>query len=309
MLQKLCDTLHHCFIMTQYSQREWFTNLPWCDILWNKAQSKDPRHIWSTDILCLFSEQEKNTDCSVVGWMFSQAGAGYGNSQVLYSLIFCLETPKKSSGPTILAQVQHTLIRSISCELVSNFISCTPACSGTLYSPKVCQVEILFNAFLHFRTKRYIVLAAWINFRATCLSQQILTYFSGLSWVSVSWTHANIAYTLAWKTVQCFPREMLSLLPTDCPYTPTPVTSTVLDPSINQNSPLTTGEVSGPLVHSSVVNIVTLYLGSSLKTCSLQVNQESKINRRYLTDPEWLNLTPKNCGSKKPRRFLLIFNA
>ena len=200
-------------------------------------------------------------------WMdFSQASAGYCDSQVLYSLIFCLETPKKSSGPTILAQVQHTLIRSISCELVSNFISCTPACSGTLYSPKVCQVEILFNAFLHFRTKGDIVLAAWINFRDTCLSQQIVTYFSGLSWVSVSWTHANIAYTSAWKTVQCFPREMLSLLPTDCPYTPTLVPSTVLDPSINQNSPLTTGEVSGPLVHSSVVNIVALYLGSSLKT-------------------------------------------
>ena len=116
----------------------------------------------------------------------------------LSGLIFCLETPKKSSGPTILAQVQHNLIKSISCELVSNFISCTPACSGTLYSPKVCQVEILFNAFLHFRTKGDIVLAAWINFRATCLSQQILTYFSGLSWVSVSWTHANIVYTSAW---------------------------------------------------------------------------------------------------------------
>jgi hypothetical protein len=32
----------------------------------------------------------------------------------------------------------------------------------------------------------------------------------------------------------------------------------ILDPSVNQTSPLTTGGVPGPLVHSSLVTIVTL---------------------------------------------------
>jgi len=44
----------------------------------------------------------------------------------------------------------------------------------------------------------------------------------------------------------------------------TPVPSVVLDPSVNQMSPLTTGGVLGPLIYSSLVNIVTLYLGSRL---------------------------------------------
>jgi len=33
---------------TQYSQRGCFTNLLWCDILWNKAPCTGPCHIWHT---------------------------------------------------------------------------------------------------------------------------------------------------------------------------------------------------------------------------------------------------------------------
>jgi hypothetical protein len=41
---------------------------------------------------------------------------------------------------------------------------------------------------------------------------------------------ANIS---AWKTVVYLPREKLSLLPTDCPKSPAPVSFLTLDPSVS----------------------------------------------------------------------------
>jgi len=61
-----------------------------------------------------------------------------------------------------------------------------------------------------------------------------------------------------------FYREILRHLPKDFPQTPALVPSVVLDPSGNQMSPLTKG-VTDPLVHPSLVGIVTLYLHSRLK--------------------------------------------
>ena len=127
----------------------------------------------------------------------------------IFLLMFCLESPKKGSVPTNLWREP-----SLASLLAISFPH-IPACPGTQYSPIVCRVEISFNAFWHCRTNGD-VLAAWSAVRAAWLSEQTITYFSGLSLVSVSWTQANIAYTSAWKTVACFPREMLSLLPTDC---------------------------------------------------------------------------------------------
>jgi len=72
---------------------------------------------------------------------------------------------------------------------------------------------------------------------------------------------SRMAYISAWKTVAYLPREKLSLLPTDCPSTPVPVPSSILDPSVDQTSPLTTGGVPVPLDQSSLVSIVTLYWG------------------------------------------------
>ena len=80
-------------------------------------------------------------------------------------------------------------------------------------------------------------------------------YFSGLLWNWMSWTHPKIAYISAWKTEPFSHR-----LPIDS----APVPYFILDPSVNQTSPLTTGGVPVPLVQSSLVNIVTLYLGSKL---------------------------------------------
>ena len=44
-------------------------------------------------------------------------------------------------------------------------------------------------------------------------------------------------------------------------------------------------------------------------TYSPQVNRESRITCRYLTNPERLSVTPKKCGSKKLRSFLFFVNA
>ena len=59
------------------------------------------------------------------------------------------------------------------------------------------------------------------------------------------------------------PRQKLSLLPTDCPYIHVPVPSFILDPSVNQTSPLTKERVPVSLVQSSLPR-VNLYLGSKL---------------------------------------------
>ena len=126
-----------------------------------------------------------------------------------YLLIFCLETPKKGSGPTnCWSEPSLASLSPIS-------FPCTPAGPGTQYNPKVCRVEISFSAVWHCHTKGD-VLTAWSNFRPAWLSEQMLTNLSDLSWVSISLTQANITYTSAWKTVACFRREMLSLLSADC---------------------------------------------------------------------------------------------
>jgi len=58
---------------------------------------------------------------------------------------------------------------------------------------------------------------------------------------------------------------MLSLLPKDCPHRHQPwILPIVLDTSVYQTCPLTAGRVLGPLVHNSLVNIITLYLSSRL---------------------------------------------
>ena len=89
-------------------------------------------------------------------------------------LIFCLETPRDGSGPI------HFWTELPLASLSEISFPRTSACPGTQYSPTVCQVEISFSAFWHWCTNGDI-LAAWSAFIATWLSQQILTYFSGLS--------------------------------------------------------------------------------------------------------------------------------
>jgi len=99
--------------------------------------------------LCVLQGTHHNTRCCFLIQHF------------IFLLIVCLETPKKGSGPTnIWAKLSHGSLLAIS-------FPHTPACPGTQYSPTVCQVEILFNAFWHCRTKGDIVLAAWSVFRAT----------------------------------------------------------------------------------------------------------------------------------------------
>jgi hypothetical protein len=97
----------------------------------------------------------------------------------VFVLMFCLETPKTGSGPTN-RWAEPPLASSSAISFPLN-----PACPGTQNSPTACRAEISFNACWHCRTKGN-VLTAWSAFKAAWLSEQILTYFSGRSWVLTS---------------------------------------------------------------------------------------------------------------------------
>jgi len=95
--------------------------------------------------------------------------------------IFCPETCKDGSGPT------NFWIELSLASLSAISFPHTPACPWTQYSLTVCWVEISLNSFWHYHTNGDVVLAAWRAFRATWLLEQILTYFSCLTfnWISL----------------------------------------------------------------------------------------------------------------------------
>jgi hypothetical protein len=83
-------------------------------------------------------------------------------------------------------RVQKTDDSTPSWELVGISFPCNPKCPGTQNSPIVCRVEMSLIAHWHCCTNGDVVLAAWRAFRAARLSEQIITYFSGLTsiWMS-----------------------------------------------------------------------------------------------------------------------------
>jgi len=88
LLQNVCGTLDHCFIMTHYSQRGWYiTNLLLCDNPQNKEQRTAPLHIWHTYKLYAFFGHEKNTHGSGGLLKISLASVGYGDSRVVKHLL------------------------------------------------------------------------------------------------------------------------------------------------------------------------------------------------------------------------------
>jgi len=98
------------------------------------------------------------------------------NRRLILLRISCLETPKAGSGPTNF-RAEPSLASSSAISL-----PLTPACPGTQYSPTACRVDISFNVFWHCWTNGGVVLTYWRAFKAAWLSNQILTYFSGLLW-------------------------------------------------------------------------------------------------------------------------------
>ena len=83
--------------------------------------------------LCVLQVPRHNTKC----WFSIQC--------FIFFLMFCLETPKKASGPANLwTEPSLASLSAIS-------FPRTPACPGTQYSPTVCLVEMSFSAFWHCR--------------------------------------------------------------------------------------------------------------------------------------------------------------
>ena len=62
----------------------------------------------------------------------------------IFLLMFCLETPKKGSGPTNLSTEP-----SLSSWSAISIARTPAACPGTQYGPTACRVDISFNAFWH----------------------------------------------------------------------------------------------------------------------------------------------------------------
>jgi len=98
------------------------------------------------------------------------------------SSLFCmshLETPRVGLGPRNL-RAEPPLASSLTVLLPR-----TPACPGTQYSPTAYWVDMSFYAFWHWWTKGDVLMALRA-FKATWLLEQILTYFSNLSWDWIS---------------------------------------------------------------------------------------------------------------------------
>ena len=90
----------------------------------------------------------------------------FSTQHLILFLIFYIETPKDSSGPTNFWR--EPPLPSL---LVISF-PCTLAFPGTQYIPTVCRVERSFNVSWHCHTNGDVVLAAWSAFRAAWLSEQ-----------------------------------------------------------------------------------------------------------------------------------------
>jgi hypothetical protein len=92
--------------------------------------------------LCVLQGPRRNSRCC------------FSIQRFIFLLIFCLETPKKDSGP----KNRWTELSLARLSAIS--FPRTPACPRIQYSPSACRVEIKFNAFWHCRTKGDVVLAA-----------------------------------------------------------------------------------------------------------------------------------------------------
>jgi len=171
--------------------------------------AKSGPEINSWAYLCVLQGPRHITKC----WLSIQ--------HLIFLLMFCVETPKKGSGPT------NFWTELFLCELFGDFISSHLGMTRDPVQPHSVPGRDVIQCLLALSYQGRLVLAGWSAFRATWLSEQILTYFSGLSWVSVLRTQANIAHTSAWKTVACFPERCWTFYLQIAHRPPAPVPSTV----------------------------------------------------------------------------------
>ena len=97
----------------------------------------------------------------------------------------------------------NKLVKStLSCQPVRNFSSLYPRAFRDpvqFYTIPGGSVVECLRALLY---QWGCFLATWRAIRATGLSQQILTHFSDLAFLWISWTQIKIAYISGWKTIE-----------------------------------------------------------------------------------------------------------
>ena len=96
------------------------------------------------------------------------------------------------------------LNRTVRCEPVSSFVSSYPSMSRYPENSHCVSGKVIIQRLLALSYQWRHVLATWRTLRVAWLSEQILKYFSGLTFIWISQTQAKITYTLAWESAACF---------------------------------------------------------------------------------------------------------
>jgi len=143
---------------------------------------------------------------------------------------------------------------TVSCELVAISFPHTPECPWTQNSPYYATWKC--HSVLFALSHQWGCFGSLKGFQSHLTVRANTNIFLSPSICLNFLSTGQDSIYLDLKTVAYFPREVLSLHPQD-----SSPGSCILDPSVYQTSPLTAGGVPGPLVHSSLVSKVTLYLG------------------------------------------------
>ena len=147
--------MHKCLLKVLCPVSRPITTLVWVLVKDNSQApvARSGPKINSRACLCMLQGRCQNTRCC------------FPIQRCNFLLIFCLETPKKGSGPTnCWAEPLHASLSTISFPV-------TPACPGTQYSPTACWGEMSFNVCWHCHTNRHVVLATWSTFKVAWLSE------------------------------------------------------------------------------------------------------------------------------------------
>ena len=261
----LSPITHKCLLKVLCPVRRPITTLNWILLKDNNralVATLGPE-INSRACLCVLQGPRHNIKC----W--------FSIHNLIFLLMFCLETPRKAKFQQIFEQ--YRLLRS--CRLFNFLVIQHVQGPGIALS---VPVRDSFKAFWHCRTNWNAVLVAWSAYRAAWLTEQTLTYlyFTGLSWVSNSWTQANVSLKnssiLSYRDAEPSSYRL--------PIDPSPGPLRSPGPICKTNDPFNRGRSprsSGPLISSLHSNPIFVFqIKTGLITSTPILNMGSDFWRR-----------------------------